>query len=78
MAICSSTVMPPLRSEYRRPEGCSCLSGAKSWLLVFMCLMAVGVLDPTAMPARRLWYDELARLRRQIDKCRRIIRRQRS
>jgi hypothetical protein len=38
-----------------------------SWLLLVLCLMAVIVLDPTAIPPRRLWYEELARLKRQLD-----------
>jgi hypothetical protein len=38
-----------------------------SWLLLALSLIAVIVLDPTAVPASRLWYEELARLRQQLD-----------
>ena len=44
------------------------LQHVKSVLLLALSLTAVVVLDGTATPARRLWYEELARLRRQIDK----------
>jgi len=43
------------------------LRRTRSWLLLVLCLMALIVLDPTAVPPRRLWYQELTRLKRQLD-----------
>ncbi len=38
-----------------------------SWLLLLLCLLALIVFDPTAVPPRRLWYRELTRLKRQLN-----------
>src|SRR5208283_2076934 len=69
-ATCSSIVTPPLRSEYRSLQEVAMrvpLRRTRSWLLLVLCLMALIVLDPTAVPPRRLWYQELTRLKRQLD-----------
>jgi hypothetical protein len=43
------------------------LKRGTSCLLFVVCLIALVVLDPTAVPPRRLWYEELARLKRHLD-----------
>lgn len=47
---------------------CTPLRRVTSCLLLALSVIAVIVLDPTATPPSRLWYEELARLRRQVDK----------
>ena len=56
-----------LRSKHRLQEVAVPLKRGTSWLLLALCVMALIVLDPTAVPPRRLWYEELARLKRQLD-----------
>jgi hypothetical protein len=43
------------------------LKRGTSCLLFVLCLISLVVLDPTAVPPRRLWYEELARLKRHLD-----------
>ena len=42
------------------------LGRSTSRLLLLLCLLALIVLDPTAVPPRHLWYQELTRLKRQL------------